>query len=57
VSTEECPKSYVTPASVELVERFFLHKISGGMELSAREADAFAALEKEWRTEQTNGQS
>ncbi|HEY7338471.1 MAG TPA: hypothetical protein VH639_26530 [Bryobacteraceae bacterium] len=58
-SAEECPKSLVTAASVELVERFFAWKFAAGrdaMELTAREADAFLILEKEWRAEQANGQ-
>lgn len=57
VGSEECPKSLVTPVSMELVERFFAWKFSGGgdaMELTAREADAFLILEKEWQAEQVN---
>jgi hypothetical protein len=53
VATEECPKSVVTPESVEWVERFFSWKFSGGggfEELPARVADAFLILEKEWRS-------
>jgi hypothetical protein len=55
---EECPKSLVTAASVEFLEKFFAWKFSGryGEELTAREADAFLILEKEWRAEQINGQ-
>ncbi|MBV8843154.1 MAG: hypothetical protein JO307_10130 [Bryobacterales bacterium] len=47
------------PASIALVESFFAWKFAGGAdvrELAAREADAFLILEKEWRTEQANGQ-
>jgi hypothetical protein len=44
----------VTPASVELVERFFARRIGGADEMTAREADAFVILEKEMRAE-TNG--
>jgi len=54
VSSEECPKSLVTPASVELLEKFFGWKFAGGgsvMELPAKEADAFLILEGEWRAE------
>jgi hypothetical protein len=57
VATEECPTSFVTPASVELVEKYFAWKVSAwNGELTAREAEAFVVLEREWRTEQTNGQ-
>jgi len=51
-STEECPKSLVTPQSLEWLERFFTWKFSGGggfAELPARDADAFLTLEREWR--------
>jgi hypothetical protein len=54
VSSEECPKSLVTPASVELLEKFFGWKFSGGTSLegmAAKEADAFLILEGEWRAE------
>jgi hypothetical protein len=58
-STEECPKSLVTPASIALVESFWAWKVALGAEvkeLAAREAEAFLTLEKEWREEQANGQ-
>jgi hypothetical protein len=58
-SSEECPKSLVTPRSTELVERFVMAKLAGGGDLMAREAkeaDAFLTLEKEWR-EAENGES
>ena len=54
VSSEECPKSLVTPASVELLEKFYGWKFAGGgslAELRAKEADAFLILEGEWRGE------
>jgi hypothetical protein len=54
VSTEECPKSLVTPQSVELLERFFGWKFSGGgplEEIAAKAADAFLILEGELRAE------
>ena len=56
VATEECPTSFVTPASVEFIESYFASKVVGVGELTAREAEAFVVLEQEWRTEQTNGQ-
>ncbi|HUA83211.1 MAG TPA: hypothetical protein VMB85_05085 [Bryobacteraceae bacterium] len=52
VATEECPKSLITPQSVEWVERFFARKFAGETrleELDARMADAFLMLEREWR--------
>jgi hypothetical protein len=54
VSSEECPKSLVTPASVELLEKFYGWKFAGGgslAELPAKDADAFLILESEWRGE------
>jgi len=54
VSSEECPKSLVTPGSVELLEKFFAWKFGGGgllNDLAAKEGDAFLILEGEWRAE------
>ena len=54
VSAEECPKSLVTPASVELLEKYFGWKFAGGgpvVDLPAKDADAFLILEGEWREE------
>jgi len=51
-STEECPKSLITPQSLEWMERFFAWKFAGDRrleELDARLADAFLLLEAEWR--------
>jgi hypothetical protein len=51
-ATEECPKSLVTPQSLEWIERFFTWKFEGGRALDgmpARDADAFLILEREWR--------
>ncbi len=59
VATEECPTSLVTPVSVELLEKYFAWKAMGTgnweNDVTAREAEAFLALEQEWRTEQSNG--
>jgi hypothetical protein len=54
--SEECPTSLVTPVSIEFVESYFAWKTVWRGELSAREAEAFVVLEREWRMEQTNGQ-
>jgi hypothetical protein len=54
-STEECPKSLVTAESVELLERFFASRTWGWKDPTAREADAFLALEQELRAEGANG--
>jgi hypothetical protein len=57
-SADECPKSLVTPQSMEWLEKFFVWKFAGGGrldELAARDAEAFMTLEKEWR-EASNGQ-
>jgi hypothetical protein len=56
--TEECPKSLITGESVELIERFFLWKFSGGRDLdqfTAREADAIVMLDAEYRAEVESG--
>jgi hypothetical protein len=55
-AAEECPTSLVTPASIEFLESYFAWKTVGRRELTAREAEAFVVLEREWRMEQTNGQ-
>lgn len=52
-AVEECPKSLITPQSLEWVERFFAWKFGGETrleEMDARQADAFLMLEREWRT-------
>jgi hypothetical protein len=52
-ASEECPKSLITPQSLEWVERFFAWKFAGETlldEMDARQADAFLMLEREWRT-------
>ena len=47
VSTEECPKSLMTAESIELLERFVAARAWGCKDPTAREADAFEALEQE----------
>jgi len=50
--TEECPKSLVTPQSLEWIEKFFTWKFAGSRalnDMAARDADAFLILEREWR--------
>jgi len=54
-STEECPKSLMTAESIELLERFFATRALGWKDPTAREADAFLALEQELRAEGLNG--
>ena len=54
-AVEECPKSFVTPRSTELVERYLARKLFGGPEMTARDADAFVVLRTEERTEQGHG--
>ena len=49
---QECPKSFITACSGEMVERFAVWRMSGAggwSELTAREADAFQVLEGEMR--------
>jgi hypothetical protein len=65
-AAEECPTSLVTPASIEFLEKFFAWKTVGVIkltagestagELTAREAEAFVMLEREWRIERADGQ-
>lgn len=58
VAVTECPKSLITPESIELLERYYLWKLSGGQDyrrLSARQAEAFLLLEDEWRREADQG--
>jgi hypothetical protein len=45
----------MTAESIELLERFFAWKTWGCKDLTAREADAFLALERELRAEGMNG--
>lgn len=55
---DECPKSLVTPASMEIVEKYFVWRASGATgwaELRAREADAFQWLDQESQAEVANG--
>jgi len=45
----------MTAESIELLERFFAWKTWGCKDPTAREADAFLALERELRSEGLNG--
>jgi hypothetical protein len=57
-TTQECPRSYVKAESIARVERFFANKHFGVPlgDITARDADAFLALEYEWEAEKSNGQ-
>jgi hypothetical protein len=56
---DECPKSFLTPASVEFVEKYLAGKAFGACwdwkQVEAREAEAFQVLDEEWRREVDNG--
>lgn len=57
-ATEECPKSLMTPQSLEWLEKFFVWKFSGGrnlLQMPARDADALLILEQEWRKGANDG--
>lgn len=57
-AAEECPKSLVSPASIELLEKFFATRalgFGGWTDRTAREADAFLTLDAELRAEVENG--
>ena len=46
-----CPKSYITSQSLAWVEEFWMWKLFGGgnyLDMPARAAEAFGALEAEW---------
>lgn len=54
-----CPTSYITPESETLVEEFFVRRRLGAIdfsELSARQVEAFAILEKALTSEIKHGQ-
>lgn len=58
VAVTKCPKSLITPDSMELLERYSIWKLSGGgdyRKLNARHAEAFLLLEGEWRREAYQG--
>jgi len=58
VATEECPTSLVTAESLELLEKYFVWKVSRGsglLEMRAREADAFFTLEEELKKSRESG--
>ena len=55
IGTEECPISFITPASTEFIEKYFAWKMTGCADLTARDAEAFMILEAEMRREERNG--
>jgi len=58
VVVNACPKSLVTPASMEMVELYLAWKWSGEMDLlslPAKHADALLVLEQESRKEFQDG--
>jgi hypothetical protein len=59
VTTERCPKGWITAESQSLVEEFFIRRRLGGWDpgkLSARQVEAFALLEAESARERMDGQ-
>ena len=50
-STEECPVSYISPQSIEWLEKFFAWKTGGAEHLrgAAKDVDALLLLQKEWQ--------
>jgi len=59
VATWECPRSFVTPESEQLLENFLVRrqlKLMRADEIEAREAEAFLILEKELATERNDEQ-
>jgi hypothetical protein len=58
VAIETCPTSYVTSESIALLEEFYAWKLMGAgsfHELPARLVEAIFVLEKELRTEPSDG--
>ncbi len=56
--SEECPKSFVTSASLAFLEEFFVRRrlgIEGSMEMEARKVDAFLILRDEMEREERDG--
>lgn len=54
VALTECPISFITSDSIELLERYYAWRLWGGGDyrrLNARHAEAFLLLEEEWRRE------
>jgi hypothetical protein len=59
VSLQTCPKSFVTSESQALLEEFLVRRRLGAIdirELSAKQVEAFALLEKEITAEIRDGQ-
>jgi hypothetical protein len=59
VAVESCPKSFITAESESLVEEFFVRRRLAGFrleELTARQAEAFVILEREFGAERNDGQ-
>jgi len=56
VHTYSCPKSFISPGSVTLLEEYWAWKRAGGvsyLELEARTLEAFTVLESELLKEQS----
>lgn len=59
VSTDECPKSYISADSLYYLERFAVWRAFGNSqtdELPAKEAEALIILESQWKAEKQNAQ-
>jgi len=60
VAAHECPRSYVTGASIATLEEFFVRRrlgIPDSMEIEARKADAFVILRDLMEEEERDGTS
>ncbi len=54
----ECPKSIISAASLDMMERFYFWKAAGGGSLlneRAKTADAILYLNEQWEKEQQDG--
>jgi hypothetical protein len=59
VSSIECPKSLISPRSLQFLEQYAAWKQFGGinvLDLDAKTADAFSVLERAWQEETKNGE-
>lgn len=57
VRLETCPKSYITPNSVRLLEEFAVRKrlgVGDAAQMEARTAEAFLILEDLWQAQRTD---
>lgn len=55
VGVTECPRSYITPESVAMVEEFWAWRALGRLPEGARQVEALIILQGEWEQEGRDG--